>query len=428
MELRNKEINPIELTSDKTAENTSSAVFDSEENTIDENMDFTEEESVVTEESEEENTPKPPLFQRIIRSPLFNRPFKILCFVFLGSVLIYILSRFIPVFAEYWTRYPAQVFRLVLAKLTGWIPFSLAEAIIIAIPFLAIGYIVGSTISTKRNESDDNFYRWIRPVLSIMLSILTIYLSAFAPAYSRYKLSRNLGLEQKEVSATELFDTAVLLSELSKLDLDKIERDTSGEAIMPYDYNTLVEKVNIAFDSYAQGVDYITHFNSNPKPIALSEPMTYTHISGVYTFMTGESNINTNYPDFLMPFTMAHEMAHQRGIAREDEANFVAFLVCINSEDAFIRYSGYTNMINYLMDALGEADLNKYVALLTYHIPRDVVLELSAYEKFFDKYRDSIASEVTGTVNNTHLQLQGQKAGTKSYGLVVDLAVAYYKQ
>ncbi len=429
MESRNKEINPNgenlginEQTSDKAAEDNTSAAFESD------NIDITVSNDITESEENEEEKPKEPLFQRFIHCQIFTKPFKALCFVFIGALLIYIISRFVPIFAEYWTRYPAQAIRFILAKLTGWIPFSLAEAIIVSIPILAIGYIVGSTVSTKRDESDANFYRWLRPVISIILVILTIFLSAFAPAYSRYTLAKNLGLERKEVSATELYDTAIILSELSKDCLDEISYDTSGASIMPYDYKTLVSKVNDAFNKYADTEGYISHFSSNPKPIALSKPMTYTHISGVYTFMTGESNINTNYPDFLMPFTMAHEMAHQRGIAREDEANFVAFLVCIGSDDAYIRYSGYANMLNYLMDALGEADINKYVNLLYLHLPQDIMREFVAYEKFFTEYRDSVASEVTGTVNNTHLQLQGQKAGTKSYGLVVDLAVAYYKK
>jgi endo-1,4-beta-mannosidase len=143
--------------------------------------------------------------------------------------------------------------------------------------------------------------------------------------------------------------------------------------------------------------------------------------------MTGESNINTNYPDFLAPFTMAHEMAHQRGIAREDEANFVAFLVCIGSDDAYIRYSGYTNVANYIANALNTANYNKYVDMMVNHYPTEVMKEFVAYSDFFDEYRDSTASEVTGVVNNAFLQSQGQSAGTKSYGLVVDLAVAYYK-
>jgi hypothetical protein len=44
---------------------------------------------------------------------------------------------------------------------------------------------------------------------------------------------------------------------------------------------------------------------------------------------------------------------------------------------------------------------------------------------FFDKYRESTVSEVSGAINNSYLQLQGTE-GTRSYGLVVDLAVAYY--
>ena len=197
---------------------------------------------------------------------------------------------------------------------------------------------------------------------------------------------------------------------------------------MPYDYFELREKINAAFEKYAAETDYISHFNSNPKPIALSKPMTYTHISGVYTFMTGESNINTNYPDFLTPFTMAHEMAHQRGIAREDEANFVAYLVCIGSDDAYVRYSAYTNMMNYMLSALNSADKSLYSSFVSSFLPKEIKREFAAYSSFFDEYRDSTASDVTGAVNNVFLQSQGQKEGTKSYGLVVDLAVAYYKQ
>ena len=53
--------------------------------------------------------------------------------------------------------------------------------------------------------------------------------------------------------------------------------------------------------------------------------------------------------------------------------------------------------------------------------------ELAAYSDFFDKYRDNVAADVSGAVNNSYLISQGQTDGTKSYGLVVDLAVAYYK-
>ena len=365
--------------------------------------------------------------KRMKEGGLFNLPFKILLWSFAFSVLIYLVSRFLSPFAEFRTKYPAQAIRFVLAKLTGWFPFSLAECMLISIPILALAYIIASSVSTKSDESDKNFYRWIRPLVSVILVIATLFFAAFGPAYSRRKLSDNLGIERAAVSAEELYSTAEKISAEADGIIANIDFDVSGASVMPYGYNELVDKMNDAFARYAAGADYISHFDSKPKAIALSEPMTYTHISGVYTFMTGESNINTNYPDFLIPFTMAHEMAHQRGIAREDEANFVAFLVCIGSNDDYIRYSGYANMINYLDSALSKADSELYKSFLQNKLQREIYNEFVSYSAFFDKYRDSTASDIAGGVNDVFLQSQGQQAGTRSYGLVVDLAVAYYK-
>ena len=50
-----------------------------------------------------------------------------------------------------------------------------------------------------------------------------------------------------------------------------------------------------------------------------------------------------------------------------------------------------------------------------------------AYSEFFDKYRDAKAGEVSSAINNAYLVANGNPAGTKSYGLVVDLAVAYFE-
>jgi hypothetical protein len=365
--------------------------------------------------------------KRMREGGMFTRGFKIIGWTFLASLAIYILSRFIPELAEFWTKYPAHCIRFILAKITGWFPFSLAECIIVSLPIISLAYIIASSVSSRRDNSDRNFYRWLKPMLCVIMVVGILFFSAFGPAYSRRKLADNLGLEQNPVSAEELYSTSLKLSnELHGL-ITKVKFDQSGASIMPYDYNELVKKMNEAYEKYTDGVDYISHFYSTPKAIALSEPMTYTHISGVYTFMTGESNVNTNYPDYLMPFTMAHEMAHQRGIAREDEANFVAYLVCIGSGDDYIRYSAYANMVNYLNSALRRADNDLYKQFVINYLPTEVQKEYVAYSEFFDKYRESTASNVTGAVNNAFLQSQGQQAGTKSYGLVVDLAVAYYK-
>ena len=152
--------------------------------------------------------------------------------------------------------------------------------------------------------------------------------------------------------------------------------------------------------------------------------MAYTHITGVYTFMTGEMNVCTAFPDFSTVFTAAHEMAHARGIARENEANFVAFLVCEASDDPYVRYAGYMNLLQYVMNALYKTDRALYkTAFMT--CSNTVVAELRSYNAAVEQYSDSFASEIAGSINNAYLESMGTE-GSVSYDLVVRLAVRYF--
>ncbi|MBR7161929.1 MAG: DUF3810 domain-containing protein, partial [Clostridia bacterium] len=183
-------------------------------------------------------------------------------------------------------------------------------------------------------------------------------------------------------------------------------------------------KLNEAYQAFCERYPSFQHLYTNTKPVMLSEPWTYTHISGMYTFFTGEANVNTNYPDFIMISSAAHEMAHQRGIGKEDEANFVAFLVCSLSDDPYIRYSGYADVLNELMGKLSSADAELHRKAYEY-MPQELRNEYTAYSVFFDKYRENVAATVSTTVNNAYITSHNQPQGVKSYGLVVDLVAAY---
>ena len=80
-----------------------------------------------------------------------------------------------------------------------------------------------------------------------------------------------------------------------------------------------------------------------------------------------------------------------------------------------------------MISALRSADRDLYK--LTYQkLPSAVQAEEVAYSKFFDKYRENVAATVTEATNNSYLQSQGSVEGTRSYNMVVDLAVAYYRE
>ena len=151
--------------------------------------------------------------------------------------------------------------------------------------------------------------------------------------------------------------------------------------------------------------------------------MAYTGITGVYSFFTGESNLCTYYPDFSTVYTAAHELAHAAGISREDEANFIAFLVLAESEEAYFRYAANLNLLQYTLASLYRADKVLYAELFATLSPK-IKGEFHAYNLAFDAVDGSFARDIAESVNDAYLSTMGTE-GTVSYSLVVRLGVAY---
>lgn len=340
------------------------------------------------------------------------------------SVILYILLRTNSDFADIFNRSVSPIGRFLLAKLTGWIPFSLAEMLLLLAPVILITVIV---IGAKHHcATARQMWIYVACIFSVVCMVFNLFVWNFAPGYNARPLDEKLDLERKPVSAEELAATAdILLEELKKLEGDILFLET-GDSRMPYSYFQMNRHLMNAYDKACQKYDFIDDFHSKVKPVMLSEPMSYTHITGVYTFFTGEANINVNFPDYTVPYTAAHELAHQRGIAREDEANFVAFLVCMESDDVYIRYSGVLNLYEYVVSALYSANYELYKENYLKQ-PKTIIAERVAYSKFFDKYRENTVADISEATNNAYLQSQGAPQGTRSYGMVVDLAVAYYR-
>ena len=351
--------------------------------------------------------------------PLFA---KILYCLTALTFILHIISVFSEKFSDFFNRHISSVIRFLFANITDIIPFSLAEALILLSPvfvFLLIRYAVKNHCDSWRAV-----FTYMGSVLSIACLFYILFFWSFGVGYNTSTLDKRLDLERKAVSAEELYETALILADEVDAAAAEVTFRNMDFSIMPYGIDTLSEKLNSAYAKFSNENDFVSKLNSSLKPVMLSEAMSYTHITGVYTYFTGEANINVSFPDYTIPFTAAHELAHQRGIAREDEANFVAFLVCKQSDDPYIRYCAYMNMLDYILNALYSADPELYADILKI-LNDNVVYEMIAYSDFFEKYSDSVAGTLSGAVNDTYLKLNGTE-GEKSYGMVVDLAVAYY--
>ncbi len=339
------------------------------------------------------------------------------------SLILYAIICNSVAFADWFNGTVGAAFRTVLGLLTAWVPFSVGELIIWLLPlslWLVLRHAIRRRCDTWRAAAV-----YVGILMSVAVTILSLFVLTFSAGYRGSTLDEKLELSQEKVSATELYDTAVILIERINAESEQIQYGKDDFSSMPYTFADMNHHLSDAYATFAADHDFIQHTAMPVKPVLLSEVMSHMHITGVYSFFTGEANVNVGFPDYTLPYTAAHEMAHQRGVAREDEANFVAFLVCMESDDPYVRYSGYLNVYEFVANALYSADRDLYFEAVGQLEP-SVIREMEAYSDFYDQYRDSTVSNISSGINNSYLQSQGTP-GTRSYGMVVDLVVAYHK-
>lgn len=345
--------------------------------------------------------------------------FVLLCLAVSAGVIRLIARNSVP-FADGFNHTVSAFCRSVFAFLTGWFPFSLAETILLALPLIAF-LLIRRGIRAARTGVET--LRFCVAILSVISLIYTAFVYNYAIAYHGTPLEDYLGLERREESAQELYETALWIGGELNQAAQEVSFDREGASVMPGSLSGMNAELMAAYDRACDNYPFLQRLHSTVKPVILSEAMSYTHITGVYSFYTGESNINTAFPDYCVTFTAAHELAHQRGIAREDEANFVAFLVLKDAPSSYLRYCAWMNLFEYVGNSLYAASPQQYFAALNTLCPQ-ARGEMTAYSAFYEKYEDSVASRVTDTINDTYLKWQGTP-GSASYGLVTDLAVAY---
>lgn len=325
-------------------------------------------------------------------------------------------------FADAFNVSVGRAVRIALAKISGIFPFSVMEFMLFASPVLLFGLcmIVANSVSRGGRHA----IRCVSCVLATAALVYTLFAVDFAPGYRGTSMASKMSLSERDVSVEELYKTALLIGEEVNEAAKDISFPADGSTKMPFGFREMSDILCRSYDTVCGEYDFIDRYDTYAKPLVISEYMTYTHLSGIYGFFTGDANINTNYPDYVTVYTAAHEMAHQRGFSREDEANFAAFLVCRASDNAYVRYCGALNMYEYLAGALYKASPEMYFNAYS-TLCAAARGEMRSYSSFFDKYRENKAADISDSLNNSYLESQGT-AGVVSYDMVVNLAVSYY--
>lgn len=308
--------------------------------------------------------------------------------------------------------------------LFGWIPFSVGDIfygfLILVILFKTFQLF---KVLFKRRLTRKYFIAGLQQLIFFFLFIYAFFNLLWGLNYNRQGIAYQLGLNVKQYSLADL-DTlttviqnrvneyASLVTEAQRDSFDKKKRL----------FNTGCEAYSCLADKYP----FLKYSPRSIKPSLFSYAGNYLGFQGYYNPFSGEGQVNTTVPRFLEPFVTTHEMAHQLGYAKENEANFVGYLACRYYTSAAFKYSVYFDMYRY---AVGEIHNRDSVLAKTFQqkLHPQVIKDQKELRDFFRRNKNPIEPIIMWGYGN-FLKANNQPAGKQSYNEVVTWLIAYYKK
>lgn len=350
------------------------------------------------------------------------------------SILIILICKALPFVAEYiFARGIYRVLAIVLGTITRWFPFSVGEICIYVLPFVAL-FFFGRFIFKLIKAKGKRMVTFGKGILNFFC-VISIGIFAFVMLcgtnYYRYRFETYLDYKVDEYTKTDLYNLCDYLVEKLNESRENVQTDKDGITKSSYeDTGELLDVAGEVMSDFSKNYAALRYSTGEVKPVLASRAMSYTETVGIYIPFTMEANINIDTIYYNQPVDAIHELAHLRGIMLEDEANYVAYLACISSNEPDFIYSGYMLAYIYASNQLYNEDMELYSRIID-KLSDGVKLDLNAnhiYWKQFDTPTGNKIANVSNKLNDTYLNINGQEQGTKSYGMVVDLLIAEYKE
>lgn len=364
------------------------------------------------------------------------------------TVCINVLSLLCTPFNDWYLKYIYPAFLNTVGRLANLFPFSIGEwlafFVINALVILALWWIPAVILKIcKKGERFRRFTCSLYRVALLAGCIVLLYmtLTEFV-IYHTTPLDPNPKREKREYTLEELILVHNYVCEQLDIYSQMQTRDVDGWIIQ--DKKVAMERSAEALRGISDRYPALAGWYPRLKPLFFSGIVTRLGFAGYFYPYSMEANYNalmyeSNYDTF------AHELSHSHGFMREDEANFLAFAACTESDDPFLIYCGYLGVYGYL-----ERDVWNSVAnyteeeMLAMGLPEVFILWNSFVDQDWcflkpeqqeqldesDEFLTDIVSpetidKVGSDVADITIKMSGQ-TGMASYGEVVGLLLQYY--
>lgn len=353
-------------------------------------------------------------------------------------------------FCDAYIQYVFPIWVNTYGRITGLFPFSVGEillvlgvcSVVVFVFFVVCSLIAGIYRLCRGREhvtgkafksfckASKGYCLWFAWLLLVVCLIMTLnctilyHASTFSQQY--------YGPEEGEYHMEELIAVRNYVVEQCNALSMEMERDAQGQIVYSKD---MEEGAIAAMQKLGETYDQLDGYYPRPKPLAASDFFSQQYMAGYYFPFSMEANYNNVMYIMNKPASMCHELAHLRGYIFEDEANFISYLACIQSDDKFFEYSGYLSVLYYLdndfYDAVGR-DWEAYTAqpIISEQVHQDnIFLTDEEWDRINGKalIDTETVDEISDTFTDTTLKANGVSDGMVSYSRVVELLLWYYK-
>lgn len=330
------------------------------------------------------------------------------------------------IYAKHLYKWVSQI----ISTISGFFPFSITELIVIGLPIISLLLFLRFIVRVAKDKQNRSFLA-SKGILNFfcMISIALFLFIIFGGLnYYRYPFSHYSDLEITDSSVEDLYNlTQNLAMQANELRGQAENTDNNGVFQLSANMYRIAGKADNAMTKLSKTYPILAGNYGSPKPILLSAFMSKTEITGLFFPFTMEANVNIHVPDYSIPATMLHELAHLRGFMREDEANFIAYLAGMESEDAELQYSSTMLALVTAGNALYDQDKDLYFKIRS-QFSEEVIKDIRDNSSYWQQFDDTAISTLSNQINDTYLKVNAQSDGVQSYGRMLDLLLAKYKQ
>ena len=310
-----------------------------------------------------------------------------------------------------------------LGRLNAHVPFSAAELLLALFAAAVLLYVTVQIVSLiRKGERWARLYRTLMTLLTAGTAVYALFCLLWGVYYYADDFAARSGFENREISVEQLASVTRWFAEKANEYASEVPRDENG--LCASDREEILRRSPEVFRKTEKDWPCLAGPPLAAKGVACSRVMSYLDFSGFFFPFTAEANVNTDMPVCDLAATVAHELSHQRGVAKEQEANFTAVLACLDCGDPDYCYSACLLAFTHLGNALYDADRSAWEQIRAL-VGEDVMRDLRERSRYWQQF-DTPVQAASNTVYEGFLHSYDQTLGLKSYGACVDLLVNYF--